>query len=231
MTKAKQAAANAYFTRGTFKFLRDLEANNNRDWFLANKERYESIVKEPFLHFIADFGQHLEKISSNFVADPRPNGGSMMRIYRDIRFSKDKSPYKTWLAAHFSHQGSSEGLQAPGFYLSLSPDQCFAGGGLWHPDSVALKKIRDSIAGRSKAWQAVLKSGIELSGETSSRPPKGFQPDHPFIEDIKRKDFCVSVLFKTAKVCEPGFLKEYAAACKSMSPLMKFLTEAVGLEW
>lgn len=231
MATPKTAAKNGYFTRATFGFLRDLEANNNRDWFLANKDRYESNVKDPFLHFIADFSAKLEKINRHFVADPRPHGGSMMRIYRDIRFSKNKSPYKTWMAAHFYHQDAPEDSQAPAFYLHIDRDHCFAAGGMWHPDLVALKKVRDSIVSRPTAWQAVRRSKLLAEGESSSRPPKGFKPDHPFIEDIKRKDFCASVSFKPSEVSGPDFLNKYAAACKSMIPLMKFLTEAVGLDW
>src|SRR5262252_4249302 len=109
MARAGTATNSSYFTPRSFRFLRDLTANNNRDWFQANKERYETDLKDPFLRFIADFSGPLEKINRHFIADPRPNGGSMMRIYRDIRFSKDKSPYKTWIAAHFWHANSKDG--------------------------------------------------------------------------------------------------------------------------
>jgi uncharacterized protein (TIGR02453 family) len=230
---AKTAAAKnaGYFTPRTFKFLRDLEANNNRDWFQAHKERYETEVKDPFLRFIADFSGPLEKINRHFIADPRPNGGSMMRIYRDIRFSKNKSPYKTWIAAHFYHSDAPDDSASPAFYLHIDRDHCFAAGGMWHPDPAALKKIRDSIVNRSAAWNTVLNSKVVVGGEVGSRPPKGYKADHPFIEDIKRKDFVASSQFKMNEVCAPDFLKQYAAACKAMSPLMKFLTEAVGLEW
>jgi uncharacterized protein (TIGR02453 family) len=173
----------------------------------------------------------LEKINRHFVADPRPNGGSMMRIYRDIRFSRDKSPYKTWIAAHFYHQDAPEDSQAPAFYLHIDRNHCFAAGGMWHPDPVALKKVRNSIVTRPAAWQTVRRSELLPEAESGSRPPKGYKPDHPFIEDIKRKDFCASVSFTPKEVCDAGFLNTYAAACKSMSPLMKFLTEAVGLDW
>jgi uncharacterized protein (TIGR02453 family) len=231
MATSKAASNTSYFTRATFGFLQELEANNNRDWFLANKDRYESKVKDPFLRFIAAFSGPLEKINRHFVADPRPNGGSMMRIYRDVRFSKDKSPYKTWIAAHFYHHDAPEDSQAPAFYLHIDRDHCFAAGGMWHPDPVALKRVRDSIVSRPAAWQAVRRSKLLQEGETGSRPPKGYRPDHAFIEDIKRKDFCASVSFKPSELVGPDFLKAYAAACKSMNPLMKFLTEAVGLDW
>ncbi len=91
----------SYFTPGSLKFLRDLAANNERDWFQSNKERYLSLIQEPALQLIEDFAPRLAKISKHFVADPRPQGGSLFRIYRDIRFSKDKTPYKTYVGDAF----------------------------------------------------------------------------------------------------------------------------------
>src|SRR5262249_5308204 len=228
---SKTKASKGYFTRATFGFLRDLKANNNRDWFLENKDRFESTVREPFLHFIADFSGKLEKINPHFGADPRPNVGSMMRIYRDIRFSKDKSAYKTWIAAHCYHHDTAEDSAAPAFYLHIDNDHCLTAGGMWRPDSVALKRVRDSIVKRPAAWQTVRRSKLLEDEGSTARPPKGYKADHPFIEDIKRKSFCAGVQFKPSEVCDPGFLNAYSAACKKMSPLMKFLTEAVGLDW
>jgi uncharacterized protein (TIGR02453 family) len=229
--KKPAATTNNHFTRNTFRFLKELEANNNRDWFLANKHRYESDVRDPFLRFISDFGGRLEKINRQFRADPRPSGGSMMRIYRDIRFSKDKSPYKTWIAAHFPHEEASGETQAPSFYLHIGGGHYFAAGGMWHPDPVALKKVRDAIVKSPKAWQRVLDSKLLVQGDVGTRPPKGYPADHRYVEDLKRKDFITSVSFKVSQIASAGFLDEYAAACKSMTPLMKFLTEAVGLKW
>src|SRR5215471_5421701 len=107
-----------YFNPGLFEFLHQLQSHNNRDWFLENKERYEKQVRAPVLRFITDLGPGLRKINSHIVADPSPTRGSMMRIYRDIRFSKDKSPYKTSVAAHFWHDKGKDGA-TPGFYLRL----------------------------------------------------------------------------------------------------------------
>ena len=98
----------AYITDKTFRFLRDLERNNNREWFADNRERYENDLKRPLLLFIADFGSRLEKISGHMVADPRPTGGSLFRIHRDIRFSKDKTPYKTNAGVHFRHEAAKD---------------------------------------------------------------------------------------------------------------------------
>ena len=101
--------SNGYFGPGLFRFLKDLKTHNERAWFQANKQRYEADVQEPFLRLIADLSPTLKKIGDGFIADPSPNGGSMMRIYRDIRFSKDKSPYKTYAAAHFWQAKGKDG--------------------------------------------------------------------------------------------------------------------------
>src|SRR5688572_21278461 len=127
----------AYFTPRLFQFLRELKANNDRSWFQANKGHYESDVKQPLLEFIADFGPPLREISEHFDADPGPVGGSLFRIYRDTRFSRDKTPYKTHAAAHFRHERGKD-VHAPGFYLHLEPDNVFAACGIWHPDSDTL---------------------------------------------------------------------------------------------
>ena len=94
----------AHFTPALFEFLADLAENNRREWFQANKDRYETHVKDALLDFVSDFGERLTGISPHMVADPRPSGGSMFRIYRDVRFSKDKSPYKTNAGVHFRHE-------------------------------------------------------------------------------------------------------------------------------
>src|SRR5260221_10113685 len=153
-SETKRAEA-ARFGPGLFRFLKELQASNNKSWFEANKHRYEEEVKEPMLRFISDFGSRLRTISRNFDAHPRPVGGSMFRIYRDTRFSHDKSPYKTTAAAHFPHKAAGKDVHAPGFYLHLEPGNCMGGGGLWHPDGLALEKVRDRIVSRTKAWKAV----------------------------------------------------------------------------
>src|SRR4030095_12093923 len=105
-----------YFTPAIFKFLTDLKKHNDRDWFKANKPRYEECLLQPALSFISDFGPHLHKVSKHFVADPRPVGGSLFRIYRDTRFAKDKSPYKTHVGIHFRHEAGRD-VRGPVFYL------------------------------------------------------------------------------------------------------------------
>jgi uncharacterized protein (TIGR02453 family) len=212
------------------RFLADLKRNNRRDWFMANRERYESVLREPFLRFISDFGPQLSRVSRSYVADPRPSGGSLFRIYRDTRFSKDKSPYKTHAAAHFRHRRAGQDVHTPGFYLHLEPGKSFAAAGLWRPDGPSVKKLRDAIVERHAEWRKVRKS-LTIEGESLVRPPKGYDSNHPFVEDLKRKDFVTSVRFSDRQVTSPRFLSDFTAACKKMSPLVKFTTEALGLSW
>jgi uncharacterized protein (TIGR02453 family) len=228
-------AGTRHFTPELFDFLSELKENNTREWFLANKDRYRSAVQEPLLGFISDFGGRLHDISPNFVADPRPSGGSMFRIYRDVRFSKDKSPYKTHAAAQFRHCAGRD-AHAPGFYLHLEPGSVFGGAGLWHPPREALDQIRQAIAEKPEEWLSVLAESRfarhhDLSGESLKRAPRGYDPEHPLIEDLKRKDFVCIERFTQAKACTSGFLDTFAESCRAAGPFVRFLTEAVGQEF
>lgn len=219
-----------------FRFLKELRENNNREWFQANRERYEREVRQPLLRFIAAFAAPLAKITPHLVADPRPHGGSLFRIYRDTRFSPDKSPYKTWAALHFRHQDGGDDVHAPGYYLHLEPGSVFAGSGLWHPDPVTLKKVRDAIAAEPNRWKRAIsgqafRRACRLDGDSLARPPRGYDPDHPFIEDLKRKDFITVTSFTIKDACGPDFTYRLAAACRAAAPFMEFLTRAVGLPW
>lgn len=223
----------SYFTPALFTWLRQLKKNNNREWFQKSKDRYLETVRDPLLHFISDFGPRLEKISPHFVADPRPSGGSMFRIYRDTRFSKEKTPYKTHAAAQFRHQAGKD-VHAPGFYLHLEPGEVFVGAGIWHPDSKALAGIRELIVEDPTGWKKSIsgtsfKSDFALGGEALKRPPRGFDPDHPLVEELKRKDFVASTRFSEEDACSPDFLTTFTRACRTMSPFVHYLTRAVNV--
>ena len=221
----------AHFSPRLFQFFRELEAHNERAWFEAHRGRYETDVKEPMLRFIADLGKPLHAISPHIEVDPRPVGGSMFRIHRDIRFSKDKSPYKTNVGAHFPHARAGKDENAPGFYLHLEPTDCVGGGGFWHPDSTALKRVRDRIVARTREWKAIRTAGVSVEGESLKRVPPGYSPAHPFAEDLKLKDVYIMERFSEKDVCAPDFMDTFVHACRSAAPLMKFLTQAVGLPW
>lgn len=224
-------ATTTYFRPGLFRFLQELERNNRREWFETNKPRYESEVKAPLLRFIADFGARLRTLSKHFSADPRPVGGSMFRIYRDTRFSRDKSPYKTAAAAHFPHRSAGKDVHVPGFYLHIEPGGSMGGGGLWHPDAPTLKKVRDGIVARSRSWKEVVSAGISIQGDALKRPPAGYDADHPYVSDLKRKDFYAMTDFAEPEVCAPDFMDRYLAACLAAAPLVRFLTRSLALPW
>jgi uncharacterized protein (TIGR02453 family) len=159
----------------------------------------------------------------------------MFRIYRDTRFSKDKSPYKTHAAAQFRHQAGKD-VHAPGFYLHLAPGETFIGGGIWHPDGKTARKIRTAIQDDVKGWKKTTTSKrfretYALMGDSLKRPPAGFPTDHPFIEDLKRKDFIAGTPFTEAEVCAPDFIDRFAEVCRTGAPFVGFLTTAIGLPW
>jgi uncharacterized protein (TIGR02453 family) len=220
-----------HFTRKTFRFLRDLSENNDREWFQANKERYEEDVKGPALEFIRDFSEPLKTLSPHFKADPRANGGSLFRIYRDTRFSKDKSPYKTFTGIQFRHDRGKD-AHTPGFYLHLEPRQCFVGLGIWHPDGKTLRKLREGLVEEGAGWKKAtsgkrFRSRFELSGDSLVRPPRGFDPEHPLIEDLKRKDFVAMARLSQETVTGPDFQKEFTKYCEAGAPFMAFLCKVL----
>jgi uncharacterized protein (TIGR02453 family) len=217
-----------YFDDDALAFLRDLKRHNDRTWFNEHKERYERSLRQPFLDFISDAGPELRTISPNLVADPRPSGGSLFRIHRDVRFSKDKSPYKTHAGAHFQLGG--KGVPGPGYYLHLEPAECFVAGGMWMPEPEVLQAIRQRIADDPAAWTKA-RGKLDHSEETLKRPPRGFDADHPMIEDIKRKSFTGSVRLTDKQVTSTTFMATFVRDCKQISPLMRFLASAAGVAW
>lgn len=221
-----------HFSPAFFAFLRDLADNNDRDWFHAHKDRYVAAVQEPALEFISDFGPRLAKISPHFTADARVVGGSLFRIQRDTRFSKDKTPYKPNTGMQFRHE-SAKDAHVPAFYLHLQPGESFAGVGLWRPQTSDATAIRTSIAEDPAGWKKAaygkrFTDVWEQGGESLKRPPKGFDPDHPHVEDLKRKDFIASTRLTQKQITSEGFIDEYEKLCRSAVPYMRFLTEAVG---
>lgn len=219
----------AYFTPELFRFLARLKRNNNRDWFLAHKDEFETHVRQPALRFITDFARPLYAITPYLVADARPSRGSMFRIYRDTRFSGDKRPYKTHVAMRFSHRGRD--VHSPGFYLHLEAGGCFAASGLWHPEPPTLLRVRNAMVSRPKEWRAVRKLLNWDDASKLSRPPRGFPADHEFVDDLKLRDLGTAVEFSDKQVFSPKFMTTFAASCRQMSPLAAFLSSALGLEF
>ena len=227
--------ATSCFTPATFKFLRDLAANNNRVWFAANKPRYEDVLRLPFLQLIADLQAPLARISSHYHADPRPQGGSLFRIHRDTRFANDKTPYKTWAGARLAHERRRE-IEAPSFYVHIQPRDCFAGGGLWHPQSATLKKIREFLADNPAAWKKAthakaFRERFEFWGGSLARAPRGFDPAHELIEDLKRRSFAAGRGFADGIACSAELVPTIVDTFKRVAPMIDYLCAAVELEF
>jgi len=225
----------AYFSAATFRFLRDLAKNNNRTWFAANKARYEDVLRDPFLRLIEDLQTPLAKISTHYRADPRPQGGSLFRIYRDTRFANDKTPYKTWAGARLAHERARQ-VEAPSFYMHIQPRDCFAGGGIWHPAPPTLKKIREFLADNPAAWKKAAHSRafrerFEFWGEGLTRPPRGFDPEHELIEDIKRKNYAAGTAFPDAIATSDELLPTLVDTFKRVAPMIDYLCASLDLEF
>lgn len=217
----------AFFTRDTMQFLMELRFNNNREWFEANRERFEKHCKAPMLAFITAVADPLRRVNRDVVADPRPNGGSMFRIYRDTRFSKDKTPYKTAMGASFRHKAGRD-VPAPGFYLHVEPDGCFMGAGMWHPEPEALQRIRNHVVAKPGVWTALQKT-VTLEGDSLTRVPKGYDREHPLADVLRRKDFITSLPLRDKQVLSPDLVETFVEACGRANPLMKVLSAAMGV--
>ena len=234
--KAASAAASTKYTglpRDFFQFLGELGLNNERPWFEENKPRYEASVREPALAFVRAMGQRLPKFSKQFVASDKKVGGSMMRIYRDVRFSKDKTPYKTNVGIHFRHVAGKD-VHAPGIYVHFDTRECFVGVGLWRPESDALRALREHLVNDPKGWKTATRSKsftkvMSLGGEAVTRGPRGFDTDHPLIDDIRRKDFIAVADLKAGDMTKPGFPDALMTKIMAAKPLTQWLCKALGL--
>ncbi|MBI4996949.1 MAG: DUF2461 domain-containing protein [Rhodocyclales bacterium] len=223
------------FSKATLDFLGELAANNERAWFDANKPRYEALVREPALAFIEAMAPELAKFAPHFRAEPRKMGGSLMRVFRDTRFSRDKTPYKTNIGIQFRHELGKD-VHAPGFYLHIATEGCFLGVGCWHPEPDALGRIRDLVAAQPERWFKVrddrkFAAQWQLSGERLRRPPRGYAADHPAVEDLKYKDFVAMAPLSFAEATRPGLVKLAGARFATSAPLMKFLCDAFGVAY
>lgn len=221
------------FSTETFAFLETLAANNNRDWFADHKQDYEDNVRTPALSFIDAVGERLPQIAPHFVADHRKMGGSLMRIYRDTRFSKDKTPYKTNIGIQFRHEAGKD-VHAPGYYVHISAAECFVGVGIWHPPSEPLAKIRSTIVEKPHAWSdarddASFSRWFVLSGSHLKTAPRGFDKAHPLLDDLKRKDFIGIANLAPALIEQQDFSEIVCDYFTAGTPFMRFLCQALRL--
>ncbi len=233
------------FSPELFAFFRELHANNRKDWFEANRSRYEEHVLDPSRVFVLAFRSKLRAISPEFQAEPRVQGGSLFRIHTNRRFNPDRPPYKTHAGIQFRHLGggSAGDVHGPGFYLHLEPTGgteggeggCFMGLGSWRPDRDALAAIRDRIVEDPDSWigatrqDAGFSSTFRLGGDRLVRGPVGYDRGHPLIDDIKRKDFIAIAELTEDDVVSDGFVESFAGRCRSGAPFVRWLCEAVGV--
>lgn len=214
----------------TFKFLRDLKKNNNRDWFIVNKSRYEEVKKE-FDGFtsslILEIGKFDKAVRNLETKD------CVFRIYRDVRFSKDKSPYKTHFGAHIVPGGKRMEMSRAGYYVHISPAESFLAGGAYMPPAKWINAIRKEIHYNVKQLKRVVngkdfkKYFGKIEGEKLSRPPQGYDKDHPEIEWLKHKSFIATHNLTEKQVLSKKFISHAASVFKTLQPFDKFLNQSL----
>ena len=224
------------FPKDFLVFFRELAANNDREWFAANKARYLQSVEAPLLSFIDAMDVPLGRFAGCFQAIAKRSGGSMFRIYRDTRFRSDKRPYKENAGCWFAHE-AGRNVHAPGFYVHLAPDEVFFGGGIWMPPAEELRMVREAIVDDPERWVTITRAPAfrrrfgEVEGDALQRPPKGFDPEHPLVEDLKHKSFFASRSVDPAAIESKGFVRDVAKTFEALGPFMHFLTDALRLPY
>jgi uncharacterized protein (TIGR02453 family) len=207
------------------QFLRGLKRNNRRDWFQPRKHLYEQHVKAPMLELVAALNGDLMKFAPEFVTDPKK---AVFRIYRDTRFSADKTPYKTHIAASFWRRGADH-TGAGGFYFSVAHDQIEVAGGIWHPSPETMLLVRTHIAENYPELRRILANKKArnllggLQGDELTRAPKGFDPAHPALDLIKKKDWILDVTLEPSLATTPALQREVLAHFRAMAPLIEYL--------
>jgi uncharacterized protein (TIGR02453 family) len=217
----------ASLPRRSLAFLRALKRNNRRDWFQPRKEQFDADVREPMLAIVERLADDLRSIAPEIVVDPKT---AMYRIYRDTRFSENKTPYKTHVAAVFPWRGLAK-HEGAGLYFHVSPDEVWMGGGMYSPQTAQLHAVRDHIAGNVRRMRAIVESpGFrrqvgELEGERLQRVPHGFPKDHAAAEYLKYRQFLAGRELPPAFACNPKFYSTLIAVFRQVAPLARFLNE------
>ncbi|MEN8238664.1 MAG: TIGR02453 family protein [Actinomycetota bacterium] len=228
----------SYFTPAIFAFLKELEENNNKQWWEEHKDRYIHLIREPAKEFIADFGERLGGLSDHFSADTRTNGGSLMRPYRDVRFSKDKTPYKTNVGIQFRHEMGKD-VHAPGFYVHIERGGCFAGIGMWNPETKVAHQIRDGIYDDPDRWRKATRYkaftnvwNLEAEEENSlKRVPKQYDTGFAYADDLRMKSFIAAHRLTQKAVTSPEFDADLYKIFKAGSNFNAFLCHAIGVPY
>ncbi len=221
------------FPPALFDFLAELSANNERDWFEKNKARYEEYVRGPALAFVRAMAPHLAAVTPHLIGDDRKMGGSLMRIYRDTRFSADKTPYKTNVGIQFRH-GAGKDVHGPGLYLHLDLEETFVGVGMWRPEKDALAAIRQRIADEPDRWRGITEDPVfaatfRQGGESLKRVPRGFDKDHPLVEELKRTSFILMHDLPPEAAESAELPHTLGTLLNTAAPYCRFLCQAIGL--
>lgn len=217
------------FPKECINFLKQLKRNNNRVWFENHKEEFEQNAKTPMLSFIVSLQPHFARFAPEFDLNPKR---SIFRIYRDIRFSSDKTPYKTHIAAHFVLRGLPKGFVGSGYYIQIEPGEFFVGGGIYLPDSNQLKNIRKTIAVHGKEFLSIVenprfkKRFAPFEWSKLQRIPKGYNENHPMAEWLKFKQFFVGVSLPESRCYGESLIDEVAGVCEEAAPLVRFLNKS-----
>ena len=218
------------FPRAALAFLRKLKRNNNRPWFQKHKTEYEELVRFPMQCLIATIGQKMQEEAPDIDFHPRK---SIFRIYRDTRFSRNKTPYKTNVAASFTFRGAKGPIETPGLYVGIEPGEIFIGGGLYMPTGPQLKVIRRTIATEPERFLEIvrhprfLRVFKHIEGERLQRAPLGYVPEHPMIEYLKSKQFYVGVVLPDGACHQTRFADTVVRTFTDCLPLVRWLSAAI----
>lgn len=208
------------------RFLKALKKNNDREWFQPRKEQYVQFVQQPMTELVLALNQQLNKFAPEYVADPKK---AIFRIYRDTRFSPDKTPYKTHIAAFFAKRGLTSG--AAGLYMHFSSSDVFIGGGIYHPERDVLLAVREHVRDNHGELRKMLaKPKVralfgEMRGDTLTRVPKGFHPEHPAADLIKHKDWLLSAELKPAIATTAAVYAEVLSRFRLIVPFVEFFNQ------
>ncbi|KRG70630.1 DUF2461 domain-containing protein [Pseudoxanthomonas dokdonensis] len=225
-----------YFSDASFKFLKGLARHNDKSWFNQHKHQYEEHVRQPFLRLLADLQPDLAAVSLHFRSDPKTVGGSLFRIYRDARFSNDKSPYKSWQGARLYHERRKQ-VPAPSFYIHLQPGESFVGAGLWHPETPTQRKVRQFIFDNPGNWKTTthapaLRRRFQFdTSEVLTRPPRGFPADFEFIDDLKHKNFIFWRALDDEAMTSTRLRQTLSRDLAVLGPFVDYLCAALDLEF
>jgi uncharacterized protein (TIGR02453 family) len=218
------------FPKECISFLKQLKRNNNRMWFENHKKEFERNAKIPMLSFIAALQPHFARFAPELDLNPKR---SIFRIYRDIRFSSDKTPYKTHIAAHFVLRGRPKGFVGSGYYIQIEPGEFFVGGGIYLPDSNQLKNIRKTIAAYGKEFLSIVenprfkKRFTPFEWSKLQRVPIGYDENHPMADWLKFKQFFVGVSLPESHCYKESLVDEIAVICEEAAPLVHFLNKSL----